>query len=408
MIRQPSTGPTIRRDGGLDRDRRSRPRRHVLRALRDLGPQPRVTLARRLDLSPTTVTKVVAQLLDEGVVSETGAAGPGLRVGRPPTHVALVPTAAYVLAVQIGVGTVHIGLCDLLGRPHHTTSFTFDTADRDPSTVLRATTSHLGAFVTQIGAGTERIIGVGVVVPGPVDRHRRRNLMAINLGWRDVAISENVETAFGVPTVVDHSVRAMALAEARHGGHRDADPLLYVYVRAGVGAGVVIDGEPFRPGTYGVLELGHMRIDDDGPPCVCGADGCLETVVSEPRLVDQLARLGDHIDAPLRGRAAAPLAHLAARVEAGQSHAHAIAGDLVEHLSTALSCAANLLNPRVIVLGGMFDDAPRMIIDRIEEAVHRKVFPVLRDDVRVTGSVLGVDAGISGAATVALDRYFYA
>jgi DNA-binding transcriptional ArsR family regulator len=119
VIRQPPTGPTMGGKPGPDRGRRSRPRRQILRALRDLGPQPRVTLARRLSLSPTTVTKVIARPLDEGVVSEAG-----------------------------------------------------------------------------------------VVVPGPVDRHRRRTLMAINLGWRDVAISEHVETTFGVPTVVDHSVRA--------------------------------------------------------------------------------------------------------------------------------------------------------------------------------------------------------
>jgi predicted NBD/HSP70 family sugar kinase len=389
----------MRRHDGLDRRGPTRPRRQVLRALRDLGPQPRVTLARRLDLSPTTVTKVVAQLLDEGVVAEAGAAESRLRVGRPPTHVALVPTAAYVLGVQIGVGHVHIGLCDLVGRPYHTTSIAFDSNDPDPAPVLRATTTQLGAFVTRAGAGSERILAVGVVVPGPVDRHRRRTLMAINLGWRDVAISEHLETVLGVPTVVDHSVRAMALAEARHGGHRDADPLLYVYVRAGVGAGIVIDGEPFRPGTYGVLELGHMRVDDDGPPCVCGAHGCLETVVSEPRLLHRLRRLGDRTDPPL--------AHLSARVEAGEPYARIVADDLVEHLSTGLACAANLLNPRIIVLGGMFDDAPHTIIGRIEAALHRKVFPVLRDDIRVTRSMLGPNAGISGAATVALDRYFY-
>ncbi|GAA1018761.1 sugar kinase [Acrocarpospora pleiomorpha] len=364
--------------------------------MRDRGPQPRIELARRLNVSPTTVTKVVSRLLDEGVVTESGVEGPGLRVGRPSMHVALVPTAAHVVGVQVGVGTVHIGLCDLLGRPRHRARFDFDAAGTEATVVLGRLVAHLDALMREVGVTADGVLGVGVAVPGAVDRHQRRNLLALNLGWRDVGFSDHLEATLGIPTIVDHNVRAMALGEARHGGHGDADPLLYVYARTGVGAGIVIDGAPFRSGAHGVSELGHMRVSDNGRACACGADGCLETIVSEPRIAERLACLGSPADAPL----ARLVAH-------GDPRAIAAVDDIVEHLAIGLAFAVNLLNPRLIVLGGMFDDAPDPIIDRIEAAVHRKAFPVLREAVRVGRSVLGGDSGIVGGATIALDRYFY-
>ncbi|MEO3856446.1 ROK family transcriptional regulator [Acrocarpospora sp. B8E8] len=374
------------------------PLRSVLRALRDHGPQPRIELARRLSVSPTTVTKVVARLLDRGVVTETGVDAPGLRLGRPRVHVALVPTAAYVIGVQVGVGVVRLGLCDLLGQPRRTTRFDFDVAGTDATVVLGRLAARLGKLMAEAGVTREEVLGVGVAAPGPVDPHRRRNLLSVNLGWRDVAFSDHLEHTLGLPTVVDHNVRAMAVGEARHGGHPDADPLLYVYVRTGVGAGVVIDGKPFRSGGYGVAELGHLRVSDSGRICACGAEGCLETVVSEPRLAERLAALGNPADAPLR--------RLAGLAAAGDLGAEAVVEDLVEHLAMGLAFAVNLLNPRLIVLGGMFEDAPAALITRVEEAVRRKAFPVLRDVVRVGRSTLR-DGGVIGGATVALDHFFY-
>lgn len=397
MTRRLTHVPRIRERGGHTAD--GRPRRQVLCTLRDHGPQSRVVLARRLDLSPTTVTKVVGRLIDEGFVAESGVEGRGSRVGRPSTHVTLVPTAAYVLGVQVGVGTVHIGLCDLHGRPRHATRIPFDPA-ADPPSVLASLAAHANRLVKAAGVGPADILAAGVAAPGPVDRQRRRNLMALNLGWRDVAFSDHLEAALDVPTLVDHNVRAMALAEARHRRHQDADPLLYVYVRTGVGAGVVIDGEPFRPGAYGVSELGHVHVGGDERRCVCGASGCLETVVSEPRLAEWLTGVGDPVEPPL--------VRLAAGVERGDPRATTAADNLVEHLGTGLACAVNLLNPRLLVLGGMFDDAPDLIVDRVRTAVHRKAFPILRDNLRVDRSALGADAGVAGGAALALDKYFYA
>lgn len=372
----------------------------VLRALRDQGPLPRIELARRLDVSATTITKVVAQLITDGVIAEGSTGGGAQRVGRPTTDVAIIAGAASVVGVQVRAGAVNVGLCDLLGQTIRTTEVAFDPERDQPDRVLDLVAAQVKRMVRpRLSKPSGPVIGVGVAAPGPVDVDNRTNVLAINLGWRDVRFADRIEKATGLPTVVDHNVRAMAFAEAVLGRHTDADPLLFVYVRTGVGAGAVIDGRPFRPGSYGVTELGHLQVVEKGRPCTCGATGCLETVASEPYLQGQLGLIGRTAERPLPA--------LLAAVDEGEQRARAVLEDFIDHLATGLASAVNLLNPRLIVFGGMFDDAPDRILALLEDRLVGKVFPVLRDTVRLERSRLGKDSGVIGAASVALDRFFY-
>lgn len=377
------------------RDVRRLHRRLVLRSLRDHGPQPRADLARRLGLSATTMTKVVAQLLDEGLAVEGDAAGG--RVGRPSTDVRLRADARQVIGVQVGAGTVRLGLCDLRARAREVRSFGFDVTGEPPERVVARIADAAAALAERAG---DRLLGIGVAAPGPVDPEQRRNLLSVNLGWRDVAFGDPLERALGVPAVVDHNVRAMALAEARYGDTGGADPLLYVYARTGVGAGLVIGGRPFRSGAHGVTELGHLRVVERGRPCACGASGCLETVAAEPYLAES-AR------AVLGRDSADPLTELADATGDGDRRAGQVLDDLVDRLATGLAGAVNLLNPALILLGGVFRTAPDPVLDRVGDALRARVFPVLRDTVRVRRATLGPDAGVAGSAAVALDRFLY-
>ncbi|MCK2212578.1 ROK family transcriptional regulator [Actinomadura sp. ATCC 31491] len=355
-----------------------------MRSLRDDGPQPRADLARRLGLSATTMTKVVGQLLDEGLVAEGAVAGAGRRVGRPSTGIGIRADARHVIGVRVGAGAVELGLCDLRARVRESRSFAFDAAAESPERVAARIAEEASGLAAAVPAG--RLLGVGVAAPGPVDAARRRVVLSVNLGWRDVPFADLLERALGVPAVVDHNVRSMALAESRYGATGGADPLLYVHVRTGVGAGLVIGGQPFRPGPHGVTELGHLRVQEKGRPCACGATGCLETVVSEPYLAARLGR-----------RSADLLAELD----------DALLDEVAGHLSTGLAGAVNLLNPELILLGGIFGAAPEPVFDRVRAALRAKTFPVLRDLVRVGRPTLAGDAGVVGGAAVALDSFLY-
>jgi predicted NBD/HSP70 family sugar kinase len=255
-------------------------------------------------------------------------------------------------------------------------------------------------------AAGDRLLGVGIAVPGPVDAQGRLSRLALPLGWRDIPVAEPFEAAFGVPAVVEYNVRAMAVAEARHGLGRHAENLLYVHLGKSIGIAFVVDGRPFRQGAHGVPELGHQRVVDRGPRCSCGETGCLEAVLGEDYLRRRLRHIEARGAAPA-GRGSPVLELIEAAARAGSDDAAEILDDIVGYLSTAIGMSANVLSPAQIALGGDLASAPRGVLDRIVDATRAKVSQVVRDQMRIERSVIGRYPGLLGAGTVALDRLFY-
>ena len=168
----------------------------------------------------------------------------------------------------------------------------------------------------------ESLVGVGVGASGLVDPETGVNVLAPNLGWRDMPLRDIFSRRLDMPVFVDNNVRAMALAEAMFGAGRGVNTLAFVYGRVGVGAGFVVGGEVYRGSKAGAGEIGHTTvIPAGGAPCRCGNTGCLETLISEPEIVRQAqllaARAGVDPGSPLersRGR------RRAARMPVGCQH----------------------------------------------------------------------------------------
>lgn len=362
----------------------------VLKILRDEGPQSRAELARRCGLSATTLTHLTAQLLKDGCIAETEAPvlpSGSLAPGRPPVSVRLVPSAHYVAGVHVGAEVVQVAICDLTAQV--ITSATFDHAANDnPLKLTHQIADVLRDLVRSKGISLGSLVGIGMGVPGPVDQARRRNLLSINTGWRDVAFADAMEAELNIPTVVEQNVTAMALAEAHYGIGQGCPAVLYVYLRTGLGAGLVVDGMPFRPGGHGAVELGHIQIDPQGALCACGNRGCLETFVSERVLRERGADGGEPL---LAAVASDPVLH----------------DEVAGHFTTALANAVNLLTPDLIVLGGHFAEAPEAFYERLRCDLPPRVLPHMRNVLRIERGGFGDNAGAVGAAAVALDHLFY-
>lgn len=375
-------------------------RGQVLSLLRDHGPMPRITLARRSGLSPTSITRLIAQFLDEQLVAEGDTISP-TRLGRPATEVSLRRDSYFALGVQIGVGFVSIGLFDVCGESAASSTITHPPEASVESVLASAAVEILRLIDATPSVDRTQLLGIGVAAPGPVDPAGRLVMLPVNLNWRDAPVADILEQETQLPVRVDHNVRAMALAEARFGEGRDLRSVAFVYLRTGLGAGLVVEGEPFSGGVHGAIEIGHLRTSSRNKPCVCGGRGCLETIVSDTALrqwcADLMIEVGD--DGPLAA------IWRAASTDAG---ANAALHEIVEQLATGLSSLATLLNPEVIFLGGTLGDMPEEFIDLVREETRRSVFPLLRDAVRVERSSLGLNAGVIGGATAALDRFFYA
>lgn len=370
----------------------------VLKILRDEGPVSRTRLAGITGLSPTTITKTIAPMIDAGLLSEKAESPGGL--GRPALTLTPVSSAVTVAGVQIGVGRVRLGLADAAGAVRAVSSYSFDPA-QPVTEVMDGIADALRALLDADDGGP--CIGIGVGAPGPVDHLRRTNLLAINLGWRDVPVSDLLEARLGIPVVVDHNVRSFATGEARYADH-SVESLAYVYVRTGVGFGVAVRGVPFYggPGNGGESYLGHLRVVEDGLTCSCGASGCLETVVAEPYLAPQL-------DALRTGARSEPemMRELHDLVLAGDLTAAALESSVIEHLAAAMATIVNLFTPELVLVGGTLSSLPPDVLRRLHASTRNRIFPLLRDSLRIETADGGDDSLIRGAAAIALEVLHY-
>ncbi len=359
----------------------------ILRILRDEGAQSRAILARRSKLSPTTLTHVTAQLLADGAVAEDEPVASN-GVGRPGLAIRLLPDAYHVAGVHIGAGLVQLVVTNLIGVPKAAAAFDFEVPQTQPDAVIARVAYEIERLVAESSVG--RLLGVGLGVPGPVDAEQRSILASLNTGWRNPPLAEMLEQQTGLATVLEHNVSSMAIAESRFGIGRDVPAVLFVYLRSGFGAGLVIDGIPFRPGGHGAVELGHIQISQNGPLCSCGNHGCLESYVNERVLMRALELKGP------------PPSDLLAQLEKTAEWA-----PMLTRLTDSLSIAINLLTPDLIVFGGHLGEAPESLFSHLRTHLPPRVMPHMRDILRLERTSFGSQAGAIGGATVALDHFFY-
>jgi glucokinase len=216
-----------------------------------------------------------------------------------------------------------------------------------------------------------------------------------------------------LPVVVDNNARAMALGEAMFGAGRDAHTLALVYARIGVGAGFVVNGQLFRGSAAGAGEIGHTTmVPAGGEPCRCGNTGCLETLISEPAIVRRARAMaaeekGGILAAHLREGEGRPFERVLAAARAGDAATRAMLEEQASYMGIALANLVNVLNPDLIVLGGICAQGKDLLLPTVEMTMRQRAFAGLGERVSLSTSSFGAQAGTVGAAALALDTFFY-
>jgi predicted NBD/HSP70 family sugar kinase/biotin operon repressor len=374
--------------------RRERNRDRLTAALREAGAASRAELSRRTGLSRTTVASLVTELEDAGVLVERPATdGASARGGRPPRLLSFSRSAGVAIGVDFDKRQLRVAAADLShailaegARPARTA----DPAD----TGLDAAVALVEEVMATAGVEPAEVVGVGMGLPGPIDRRSGRvGSSAILPGWVGVRAAEELGTRLGLSVLVDNDANLGALAELHWGaaaGHRNA---VYLKVSTGIGAGLILDGRLYQ-GSGGMAgEIGHAIVDDQGPVCGCGKRGCLETLAGAPALVELLEpRLGRTISTT-------ELLEIAAT---GDSGARRVIADAGMHIGGVLATLCDLFNPELVVVGGELSAAGDVLLDPIREQVHRNAIPATARDVEIVAGVLGARAELLGALALVL------
>ncbi|WJQ09631.1 ROK family glucokinase [Geobacillus stearothermophilus] len=261
----------------------------------------------------------------------------------------------------------------------------------------------LDETLAALGETKERLLAIGIGAPGPVEEETGMLYEAVNLGWTNYPLKQQLEAATALPVAVDNDANIAALGEMWKGAGGGARHLLFVTLGTGVGGGVIANGAIVR-GTNGAGgEIGHMTmVADGGAPCNCGKTGCLETIASATGIV-RIAKeklTADERPSELRnGDVTAKAVFDAAK--AGDALALEVVDEATYYLGWALANAANVTNPEKIVIGGGVSKAGDMLVERVAAHFRRFAFPRVAAGAKLVLATLGNDAGVIGAAWLA-------
>jgi N-acetylglucosamine repressor len=341
----------------------------VLNLVRAHQPISRADLARAMSVSRGAVTLIVNDLLREGLVVE-GATGETMR-GRKPTFLYIDSGRRAVVAVDVRASKTFLQLADLSGHPiSGVTSFPTPREPKEFVDALAERVKSLRAEDREITA----IQGIGVVVPGMVERSTMQVLHAPTLGWRNVNIREPLAAATGLTVQVENSGRACVLAQAW--AIRDASApgdLVFVSVSDGLGVGVMIHGEILR-GTHNIAgEFGHLPLSLDGPPCSCGSTGCWEAYVSNRATLTRYFGRDVETAGPTSVEPRAfSIEDLIARARAGDAKAVTAIQSTARYLGLGLASVVNATDPARIYIGGEITAAWDLIEATVRAALKER------------------------------------
>jgi predicted NBD/HSP70 family sugar kinase len=374
----------------------------VLEAIRLGGGVSRVEIAHRTGLTAQTVSNIVRRLLGQGLVVE-GSDGGQRRV---PLHVN--PEAHFAVGVQIDVDETSFVVLDLGGtvvrRRRRATG-----REQEPASVIRRVAESIRGLVDDAGVDRDKVLGIGVACPGPLDHRTGVVFRPPNLaGWDRVPLADALSDETGHPVIVDNDATAAAIGERWSGGAQGVRNFAFIYLGVGIGGGLFLEDHAFRGATTNAGEFGHLTLDPDGAPCSCGSRGCVEAYCAPGRVVAAVERrIAAGESSALAGQPGFRFVDVC-RAARGED---ALALDELRRAAWRLGCGVvslvNLLDVELIVLGGKgLGNVGDLFRREIERTVAERAMASDLRPIRVELSRVGQDAAAVGAASLVLHTAF--
>ena len=353
---------------------------------------------RETGLSRTTVSSLVAELLEEGIVverSDSARPAPSPSGGRPATLLSLEPSSGGFVGIDFGREIVRVAVANRSGEllvDHRSDRLEVAHQAREALAVAEAMVSRA---LGEAELASDRVIGAGVAVSAPVRTDSPGFASGVIFpSWAQVNVAEFFGERLGVPVHVDNDANLGALAEATFGAGRGTRNLFYVGLSEGIGGGVIIDGRIYLGHTGAAGELGHIVVNPDGQVCRCGNRGCLATVAGGAALTAALRQIhGAHMTVD----------ELIALSRDGDSGAARLLADAGEAVGRVLAGMCSLLDPELVIIGGELAPAGQPLLDSISGSLERWISPASGHYPVVLGQ-LGGKAEVLGAIALAMSH----
>ncbi len=361
--------------------------------VREHGTITRAEVSALTRLSRSAVSNLVTELIDTGrLVERAGPAkGPGSGSGRPSLVLAPVLPDGVLLAIDFGHNHVRVAAADMAGgiRAERITELDVDT---NAARAMDCCADLVTAVLADAGADQDAVLAAAAGIPGPLDNAPERKVRSptILADWIELSPAIELERRIGHPVAIDNDANLGALGELRFGAGRGAGDFIYVKASHGIGASIVLGGQPYR-GASGIAgEIGHTQIPGVAQWCRCGNRGCLETTVSIDIIRTELSRLRPTLVDPV--------------LAADDPVARRILAEAGRTIGRVVADLCNCLNPAAVILGGELGEYGTAVIDGLRDSIDRYSQPATSEAVAVLAAENGRRAELLGALALAAQQ----
>ena len=359
----------------------------ILNTIKRAGHISQHEICQGTKIRPATVINILNGLKKEKYIREIGLGKS--TGGRPPHLLELNPKARYVIGIHFDGIRIRGVLTDLKGEIIYKTEANDEITKEN---VISLFSKVIDELIKKFGK-KKKILGIGLGVPGLVDRDRGIGLLYANFSWwKDIPFKDSLEKIFSLEVEIENDTRALTLAEKWYGQGKGIKNFLYIDIGPGIGLGTFLDNRLYKGGGGKAGEFGHTTIAMDGTLCSCGRRGCLEAMASSTALQKEMGNIF--------------LEEIIDRAGSGDPNALQAFSKIGRFLGVGIVNIINIFNPSLIILGGELAQARDLILTPVRERVEKEVLTRLGQEVEIKLTKLGPLAGALGATTLVLEKIF--
>ncbi|MDA8033594.1 MAG: ROK family protein [Actinomycetota bacterium] len=379
----------------------------ILELVRSGSARTRTEVGVRSGLGRTVVSQRLAELIDFGLVRESGL-GPSTG-GRAPRHLEFCADGGCILVAELGATSISVGVSDLSGVILDSAEVAADIAE-GPEPVLGRTELLLDALCDKLGVQPDRVWGVGIGIPCPVEYASGRPVSPpLMPGWDGYDIRARFSSRYCAPVWVDNEVNLMALGELRSGLGRGHADLIYLKIGTGIGAGIIAGGRLHRGAQGCAGDVGHVAaIAERSVVCRCGNLNCLEALAGGAAIArdaqEGVAASQTELLRPGAGVALVTAREVATAALRGDTFCLGLLTDAGALIGQTLAQLVNFYNPSLVVIGGGIAQAGDFFLAAIRQATYARSTPLATRDLRIEHSPVSKQAGLVGAAVAVADE----
>jgi predicted NBD/HSP70 family sugar kinase len=365
----------------------------IFKAIRKQGPISRIELTKITGCSAGTVSNHVRTLIRKGFVIETQK---GISSGgRKPIQLMINPNKAYIFSIEIEVTRIKIVVFDLEIKVVTKSVIPIIYKDNYMKT-LEQVFFEIDKMIEEKDLKLDNLLGIGVAVPGLIDKVKGILEFAPNLGWKNVHLSKIFKDKYGLPITLNNEAKVAAIGE-RESIYPKINNMVFVSINEGIGCGIFFNGELYRGASGNAGEFGHIIIDTNGPACHCGNKGCWETLASESYIVNRYLKLSNS-NKELTKKEIYQLG------KNGDKKIIEIFNEAGRSIGIGLVNIINGLSPELIVIGGGIIEIKDYIYDEIVKILEESALSISYRSVKIKFSKLGSLAAVYGMADLIINE----